>query len=196
MTVRHSDQRNASRSCAGVAGVISVGELPTVERGLPGLGVHPAVVDGLCPGGEQGVELDQVVEFAAGADLDQELLAHGAEESLDLASSGRLAWPGVHQPDAETGAGAQQLFVHECRAVVDVDAGRDAAGGDAGAQRGFQPHGVFSPRPPVPGQQPGVVIEEGEQDGLAAAHRRPVQRIPGPAHVGCLGLEPAESSRR
>ena len=35
------------------------------------------MIDRLHPGGEQGVELAQVIQFAAGADLDEELLAHG-----------------------------------------------------------------------------------------------------------------------
>jgi hypothetical protein len=49
--------------------------------------VHAAVIDRLHPGGEQGVELAQVIQFAAGADLDEELLAHGPEEAFDLASA-------------------------------------------------------------------------------------------------------------
>ena len=66
-----------------------------------------AVVDGLGPGGEQAVQLGHVVEFAAGADLDQELVADGAEEPFDLAPPGRLSRLGVGQPDTERRAGPQ-----------------------------------------------------------------------------------------
>ena len=94
-------------------------------------------------------------------------------------------WPGlgVHQPDPQRCAGTQQLLVHERRAVVDIDRRGDAAGRDASAQRGLQPHGVLATGPPVAGQQPGMVIEEREQDRLAAAHGRAVQRVAGPPHV-------------
>src|SRR5687767_5320226 len=40
--------------------------------------MHPPVIDLLDPRGEQHVQLHQVVEFAAGADLDEELIPHGA----------------------------------------------------------------------------------------------------------------------
>jgi hypothetical protein len=153
------------------------------------------VVDGLHPGGEQRVQLHQVVQFPAGADLDQELLAHGAEESFDLAPAGGLAWFGVDQLDTQAGAGAQQLLVDERRPVVDIDRGRDAAGGQPGAQRGLQPDGVLRAGPSVPDQEPAVVVEEGEQDRLAPAHGRAVQRVTGPSHVRCLGFEPAKRLR-
>jgi len=55
-----------------------------LERCRVGLGVDPAVVGGFDPGGEQPVHLDEVVD-AAGFDLDEELVAHGAEETFDLA---------------------------------------------------------------------------------------------------------------
>jgi hypothetical protein len=158
--------------------------------------VGPAVVDGFHPGGEPGVQLDQVGDLSAGADLDQELVAHGAKQSLDLAPTGRLTRFGVDQPDAQAGAGAQQLLVDECRAVVDVDRGRDAAGGQRTAQRGRELHGVFAVGPAVADQQPGVVIEEGEQDRLAPGDGRSVQRVPGPQQVRRVGLEPAEHPRR
>ena len=66
--------------------------------------------------------------------------------------------------------------------------------GDAGAQRGFQPHGVLAAGPPVTGEQPGVVVEEGEQDRLAAIDGRAVQRVAGPPLVRRVGLEPPERS--
>ena len=39
------------------------------------------MIDRLHPGGEQGVELGQVIQFAAGADLDEEL----GDEDVDIA---------------------------------------------------------------------------------------------------------------
>ena len=41
-----------------------------------------------------------------------------------------------------------------------------------------------------------MVVEEGEQDRLAAAHGRAVQRVAGPPHIRRVGLEPAERPRR
>jgi hypothetical protein len=62
---------------------------PPGERRLPGLGVHPAVVDGLDPGGEQPVQLRQIGDPAAGCpvgcgDLHYELVVDIAEEAFDL----------------------------------------------------------------------------------------------------------------
>ena len=64
------------------------------------------------------------------------------------------------------------------------------------AQRGFQPHGVLAAGPPIAGQQAAVVVDEREQDRLAAADGRAVQRVAGPALVRRVGLEPAERLRR
>src|SRR3954466_14670303 len=58
--------------------------------------MHPPVIDLLDPGGEQRVQLHHVIEFAAGADLDEELIPHGAEHPLDFPSAGRLAGLGMH----------------------------------------------------------------------------------------------------
>jgi hypothetical protein len=48
---------------------------------------------------------DRVVGFAV--HLDQELLPHRLEHTFDFASAFGLAWPGVGDPDAQPGAGAQ-----------------------------------------------------------------------------------------
>jgi hypothetical protein len=69
------------------------------------------VVDGLDPGGEQGVQVGHVLQLAAGADLDEELLAHGPEEPFDLPPAGGLPGPGMDQADAEHRAGPLQLPV-------------------------------------------------------------------------------------
>ena len=173
---------------------------PTLQRRLPGLAVRAAVVDLLDPGGEQAVQLGQAGDRAAGAlgtvdDLDEELLAHGAEHPLDLASAGGLAGSGVHQRDAQAGAGAQQLGVDERRAVVDVDPLRDTAGGERRAQRRFQAHGVLAVPPPVAHQCPGVVVDEREQVGLAASDLGAVQGVAGPQLIARSRLEPPERRR-
>ena len=157
------------------------------------------MVDGLDPGGEQPVELAQVgdrvparVALGVPGDLDEELLADGPEEPFDLPAALRAARGGVDQPDAELRAGPQQPGVDERRAVVDVDPVGDPARAQRGAQRGGQAHGVLGEPEPVPDDRPGVVVEEGEQVGLAAADVRAVQRVPGPQLVRAGGLEPAE----
>src|SRR6476660_9961078 len=114
------------------------------------------VVDGLDPGGEQGVQLHQVVELAAGADLDQKLLPNGAEYPLDLAATFRLSGSGVDQPDPQRRASSQQLLVDERRPVVHIDRGRDPPGRETAMQRSLEPDGVFAAGPPIAGQQPGM----------------------------------------
>jgi hypothetical protein len=162
---------------------------------LVGFGVHPAVIDRLYPRGEQGVQLHQVVEFTARADLDEELIPHRAEHPFDFPSAGGLPRLGMHQPDPQRRARAEQLFVHEGRSVVDIDRGGDAAGGDAGAQRGLEPHRVLAACPPVTGEQPAVVIEEREQDRLTSVDGGAVQRVAGPPLIRGVGFEPAERLR-
>ena len=120
VTVRHSDHKNASCSCVGVAGVIRVSaSCEAVQRSLPGLGVHPAVVDGLHPRGEQPVQLDQVghlVGGEVGGDLDKELLAHRPEDTFSIFPR-PAGWPGLECTSRmpKLGAGAQQLLYRPWR---------------------------------------------------------------------------------
>ena len=68
--------------------------VPALQRGLPGLGMHAAVVLGFDPRGQQPVERQQcgaVISARRGeafgggiGDLDEELFTHGAEEPFDL----------------------------------------------------------------------------------------------------------------
>jgi hypothetical protein len=173
---------------------------PPGQGRLSGLGVHAAVVDALHPGGEQPVQLGQVGEVVAGCavgggDLDHELAVDTAEEAFDLAATLGSARGGVHQLDAQLGAGPQQPRVHKRRAVVDVDPAGDATGRQCRPQRGGQPHGVLGIPPPVPDDRPGMVVDEAEQVGLAPGDAGPVQRIPGPQLVGVVGFEAAEACR-
>ena len=167
-----------------------------LHGGLAGLGVDPVVVDLFDPGAEQTVQLLQIPGPAAGLQLDQELLAHGAEHPLDLAAALWLAGLGVGQADAEHRQAALELAGDERRAVVDVEGAGQATSGEPGPQRGLQPQGVLGSRPAVADQGAGVVVDGGEQVGLAAGHHRAVQRVGGPQLVGRLGLEAAEGAQR
>lgn len=96
------------------------GAVPPVQRRLPGLGVHPGVVDGLDPGGEVLIQFLHGVQLPAGADLDEELLTHGTKHPLDLPSSLRAPWGGVDQADPQACQGAQELPINERGSVVHV----------------------------------------------------------------------------
>ena len=123
-----------------------------------------AVVFGFHPGCEQPVELAQrggVVhpgggEVRAGrvGDLDEELFAHGAKESFDLASALGSAGRRMHQAHPEFRAGPQQPRIDERRAVIDVDPGWNPAGGQGWFECHGQPHSVFGEAEPVAGRQP------------------------------------------
>ncbi len=83
VTVRTSDHKNASCSAAGLGSAGgAAGEQP-LDGAWPGLGMGPAVIDGLDPGAEQPVELGQV-RRGPGLDLDQELGPHRLEEALSI----------------------------------------------------------------------------------------------------------------
>jgi hypothetical protein len=99
---------------------------------LTGLGVGAVVVDPFDPGAEQPVQLLQVLGAAAGLQLDQELLAHGAEDPLDLAAALGLAGTRVDKADAEHRTSPLELAGDERRAVVDVQTAGQAAGGEPG----------------------------------------------------------------
>ncbi len=168
--------------------------LEALEGSGAGLGVGPAVVDGLDPGGEEPVELDEGGD-TAGSDLDEELVAHGAEEAFDLASALRAAWGGVGEADAEHCARPQQRGGNERGAVVDVDRGGHPSGGKTGSQGRLQADGVLGVAPPVAGDGPGMVVDEGEQVGLVALDHRAVEGVAGPTVVGGVGLEAPEGDR-
>ena len=139
VTVRHSDQRNASQQLR-VSAPAARGDQTALDRRLLGLAVHPAVVDLFDPGGEQGVQLGHVVHASRpGADLDQELVPHGAEELFDLAPTGRLAgalWMSWMPSTAQARC--------SCLSIIALPLSKYrgsgiAAGGEADAQRAFQP---------------------------------------------------------
>ena len=101
----------------------------------------------------------------------------------------------MDQPYPEFRARPQQPTIDEGRSVIDIHAGRDPAGSQRGLQRGTEADGVLGEPETVAAQQPGMVVEEGEQIGFPAPDPRAVQSIPSPAVIGILGLEPAEHHR-
>ena len=89
--------------------------VPPLQRTLLGLGMHLVVIDGLDPGGEQGVEFEQrgrwcaagrgEVRGAGVGDFDEELVPHGPEEAFDFSAALGPVRSGVDQPDPELAAG-------------------------------------------------------------------------------------------
>ena len=165
------------------------------QRFVAGLAVDPLVVDGLDPGGEQLVQPGQVAHGcrrAGRGELDEELLAHGPEQTLDLAPAGRLAGLGMGQLDTEHGQCPQQLGGHHRRAVVEVDDLGYPTAGQARTQGRLEPDGVLAVAPPVADQGPAVVVDEREQERLTAGDHRAVEGVTGPPIVRGGGLEPPE----
>ena len=103
---------------------------------------------------------------------------------------------GVGELDPEHGARPAQPGIDEHRPVVHVALGRAAAGSEAVAQRLSQRDRVLRISPTGRHHRPGMIVEERDEDRLAAGHVRAVQRVTDPAGVGPLGLEPAEHRRR
>jgi hypothetical protein len=134
--------------------------------------VHLVVVDRLDPRGEQCVQFEQPrgrgqptlgeLLGAGVGDLDEELIAHGAEKTFDLASALGPVRGGVGQPDPELAAGPQQPRIDVGGAALDITARRHTAGGQGRFQRGDQSHSVLGEPEPVPGHQPAVIVQERE----------------------------------
>jgi hypothetical protein len=171
--------------------------LPASQRRLAGFRVHGAVIDGLDPGGEQPVQLEQITDMVAArlvltGDLDQELIPDAAEVALDLPAALRASGGGMGEFDPEFRAGAQQPRVDERRAVIDIDRLRHSPRRQSWAQRGSQPDGVFRVAEPVTDDRPGVVVQEREQVSLPPVDLGAVEGVAGPELVGTVGLEPTE----
>jgi hypothetical protein len=164
--------------------------------------VHLVVVDAFDPGGEKAVEFEQrrgwgellfgQLGGAGVGDFDEELIPHAAKETFDLPPA---LWPvrgGMDQADPEFGACPQQPGVHEGAAVIHVGVGGNASASQCRFERGGQAHGVLGEPEPVTHREPRMIVQEREEISFSAADLGAVQRIPDPALVGCLGLEPAE----
>ena len=159
------------------------------------------MVDLLDPRGEQGVQLGQGVHGAAdavgtGGDLDQELVPDGAEKTFDLAPAGRLAGLAVGELDPEHRAGPAQPGIDETGPVVDVNLSRAAPRCQRDLEGLPQRDRVLRVAPAGRDHGPRVVVQERDQDRLAARDERPVERIADPPGVRPVGLEPAEHRGR
>ena len=173
-------------------------------RRLAGLGVRPGVVLRAQPRGEQPVELLQAGGRVPGrapavgvaGDLDQELLLDHAEHAFDLPPAHRAGRRGVRQLHAEHRARPLQRRVDERRPVIAVQNGRDAVGGDRGAEHAGEPDRVGAADEPGPGQEPGPVVDDAGQERRLPADVRAVHEVRGPDLVHRIGLEPAEGLRR
>ncbi len=141
------------------------------------------MIDGLDPGGENLVQPGDVVDRGVG-DLDEELIAHGAEESFDLAAAFRTPRPGVDQADPQAGHRPPQLGGHERAAVIQVDRTRHTVAGEPSAKGRLGPQRVLGVDPSIAGEQAGVVVQEREQDRLVTDDDRPVQGVADPQLVG------------
>ena len=128
--------------------------------------MRAVVVFALHPGPQAPVQLLQAVGVAGGQ-VGQQLRAHGSEPTFLLALALGLVGSGMDQRHAQAGTDQGQLVRTVVGAVVHVQALRDAA-----AQQGLLEHGQEGLR--VLGQakgavrhQPGGVIEESDEVGLA-----------------------------
>ena len=95
-------------------------------------------------------------------------------------------------PDAQLRAGHRDRLIDEAGAVINVGRARQAPGRDRALERHGQVQRVLAPPPPVPGDEPGMVVQEGDQVGLPPPDQGAVQDIGDPQHVRGLSLEPAE----
>ena len=162
VTRRVTDQRNASRSRSGIGLPGRPGGLEPADRGLPGLGVHPAVGDLLGPRGEQVVELVQRLDAVVDG-FGQERLPDIAVQPLLLSPPFRRVGFRMHQPDAQHPAGAGQPRVRKWRSVISIEHLGQAAAGDRPAQQVLAGAGVLVREEPAVDQQPGMIIDDQEQ---------------------------------
>ena len=175
--------------------------LEPLDRGLAGLGVHPAVGDLPGPGGEQVVELVQRLDAVVGG-LGQERLPDVAVEPFLLPPPLRRVGFRMHQADAQHRAGTGQPRVRKRRPVIGVENLREAAAGDRPAQQVLAGPGVLVREEPAVHQQPGMIIDDEEQPGPhrplppGQGHPRADQHVGDPPLVRAGRLIPAVGLRR
>lgn len=80
----------------------------------------------------------------------------------------------MHKAHSEFRARPQQPGIDKRRPVIDINTSRNPAAGQRRLQRGTQPDSVLGEPETVPADQPGMIIEEGEQIGLSPTDPRPV----------------------
>jgi hypothetical protein len=168
--------------------------------GVPG-GCRGAAADGpvrafvVAVAGE-GVELGLQPADGGGGVLAGEPFFQGLVEALDLAAGLRVVGAGAAVGDPEGGELAFQrdpaaaaVAAGEHGRVVGEHLLREAVAGHGGVQAGDDVAG-FEDRPGGgASQQPGVVVGDVEDLGVAAVGQRPVGDVGLPALVGQVGLE-------
>jgi hypothetical protein len=159
------------------------------------------VVDQFDPGLERGVEVLEGREFRR-LDLGQELGAHRAEEALDLAAGVGGIRGRVDLADAEGGAGGGELSRDVDLAVVDVERLGEAAAQDRHLEDPFEPGQVLFEEELAVGDQPGVVVDEGEERrptvlarALGVGQVGADEHVALPEGVGRVSLESTEGLR-
>ena len=164
--------------------------------------MHPMVADLADPVVEQVVELVQAGDrvpgrvISAGGHFDQELLLDSLEYFFDLATAGRFPWLTVGQLDAQHRAGARQRGVGEAAAVVGIQDGRRAVALHGRPQHAGEPDRVRAADELVPGQEPGMIVDDAGQVTGPPASIGAVHQVRGPDLVHLRRLEPAVCLRR
>jgi hypothetical protein len=96
----------------------------------------------------------------------EELVAHGAEEALDLALGGAVAHGRVEEQAADAGADLDQLLAGVDRTVVHVEGFGDAALVEGGAKGGDERIHVFMTEELAVAAHARGVVHEGDEAGL------------------------------
>jgi hypothetical protein len=169
--------------------------------------MRPGVVDRLCPGGEQAVQLLQPSDRrrGLGGDLDEELVTDGAEEPFDLPASlgltgqSRLSlWITGPPGDRELSGFAAGAFEAADGFLVAADVGGDRF--EAAAQlvdldgQAGQGAGVLAAGAVLvdDGAQVSTPVEGGAADLRACCYFGERDRLPGGGQLGAGGLDPGQ----
>ena len=118
-------------------------------------------------------------------------------EALDFAAGLRVVGPAVAEPDAQGGEfafegdpAAAAVQAGKDRAVVGEHPLRPPVAGHCGVQVGHDVAGLEDRPGGGAGEQPGVVVDDVEDLGVAAAGERPVGDVGLPQLVGQVRREP------
>jgi hypothetical protein len=164
-----------------------------VKPGQAALGA--VVVFPLDPGGQAAIERGEAGGILR-RQTGEELGAHGSEEALDFALALGPVRAGLDQGDTELGAHQGQVLGAVIGPVVHIQALRQSAAQDGLAEHRQEGLGVLRQGKGGRGDDPGGIVDEGDQVGLtpgAITHRnaRPVHDI---AHPQLPGLGEGEAA--
>ena len=147
------------------------------------------VVGVLHPAGELGVELGEAADVAEVAN--EELVAHGAEESLDLAFGGTVSHRGVDEHGAEAGADEGEFLGGVVGAVVHIDGFGQAALVEGGLEAVDEVGGVVGVVEGTVGDDARGVVDEADEkglDGLATQAGVEIRTVEGVALPDVVGV--------